>query len=132
MRYTVGTSAAPSGAVTGRRGGLTGTLLLAVAMLHFAAGIFLFHSELAGIAADGFLNAVDPYPDRPYPFWFMMAGVMLTLLGILARWAERRIGILPSSLGWSLMAMGAAGALIMPISGFWLFIPIGLLVLRRA
>ncbi len=43
--------------------------------------------------------------------------------GQLAHWAQRRTGTLPPALGWGLLGLSAAGAVLMPVSGFWLVIP---------
>ena len=48
---------------------------------------------------------------------------MLVLLGALVHWAQARTATLPAFLGWSLLAFGAAGAILVPVSGFWALLP---------
>jgi Family of unknown function (DUF6463) len=44
-------------------------------------------------------------------------------LGGLIHWARAGTGRLPAFLGWSLLALGAAGVILMPVSGFWVVLP---------
>ena len=110
----------------------TGHTLLAVGVLHTLLGLLGFAAPLAAIARDGFVNAVDPHPDRQAACWVLLAGVLLMTLGHSARWAQRRTGTLPPALGWTLLAIAAAGAVLMPVSGFWLLFPPALLALAAA
>ena len=110
----------------------TGHSLLAVGILHTLGGLLAFITPLGAIARDGFVNAVDPHPDRQAAFWVLLTGVLLLTLGHSARWALRRTGTLPPALGWTLLAIAAAGALPIPFSGFWLFFPPALLALAAA
>lgn len=48
-------------------------------------------------------------------------------MGQLARAPERLAGTLPSAPGWVLAAVGAVGAIVAPISGFWVYIAPGAL-----
>ena len=116
---------------------LCGPLLMATGGLHLLVGLFFYAGPLAAIARDGFYNAVTPnlvVPafDRDAAFWFMLFGVMLLILGALMRWVQGRLGTLPAFLGWSLLALGAVGVVLMPLSGFWLVLPQAVLVLAVA
>jgi hypothetical protein len=51
------------------------------------------------------------------------------ILGALVRWAPARTGTLPAFLGWSLLAFGLFGAILMPVSGFWAVLPQAVLML---
>ncbi len=54
------------------------------------------------------------------------------LLGGLVRWTQARTGALPTFLGWSLLALGFFGAVLVPVSGFWAFPPLAVLMLLTA
>lgn len=104
---------------------LVGPLLMATGVLHLLVGPILYPRPLAAIAQDGFLGAVDLDParfDREAAFWFMVIGVMLLILGGLVHWAQAQTGTLPVFLGWSVLALGVGGVILMPASGFWLAI----------
>ena len=109
-----------------------GHVLTAIGGLHLAVGSLAYARPLAAIGRDGFVNAVDGHVDRDAAFWFLMTGVLLVLLGQLVRWAQRRLGTLPAFLGWSLLALAAVGAILMPFSGFWLLLVAAVLALAAA
>ena len=102
---------------------LSGPLLMAVGVLDLLY-VLVFHSrQLAAIARDGFLDAVEVGPahlDREVAFWHLACGMTFLLLGGLVRWTQSRTGVLPAFLGWSLLALGCFGAVLVPVSGFWL------------
>lgn len=107
----------------------TGHSLIAVGALHTLVGIMSFGRPLAGIARDGMFNAVDPHPERQAAFWFLLTGALLVVLGQSTRWAQRRTGTVPGSLGTSLLVISLAGVVLMPVSGFWLLLPSAFLTL---
>ncbi len=111
---------------------LSGPLLMATGVLHLLAGFVFYPEPLAAIMQDGFFNAVELNPaqfDREAAFWWMVFGVMLLILGGLVHWAQARTRTLPAFLGWSLLALGVAGVILMPVSGFWLALPQAVLML---
>ena len=114
---------------------LNGPLLMATAVLDLLY-VLVFHSrQLAAIAQGGFFDAVELNPpqfDRETAFWHMIFGVTLLMLGALTHWAQARTGTLPAFLGWSLLALGMAGVILMPLSGFWLLLPQAVLILAVA
>ncbi len=106
---------------------LAGRLLLGIAALHAAAGAWLGRGEIVAIARAGFFDALSHHPGRQLWFWCVAFSVPLAMVGALLARGEGR----PRSawLGWSLAALGAAGCVVLPVSGFWLvFLPSGLLV----
>ena len=114
-----------------------GPLLMATGVLHLVSGFVFYPGPLFAIAGDGFLNAVEPDVafstfDRLAAFaafWYMIFGVMLLMLGGLTHWAQAQTGTLPALLGWSLLALGVVGVIVMPASGFWLALPQAVLML---
>ena len=115
-----------------RLGRSIGTLLVGTGLLHIALGLAGGAKPLAGIRRDGVTNAVDPHPERQAWVWYMFTGWLLVALGQVVRWGQRRDGVLPAALGWHLTAIGAVGAILMPLSGFWLILAQGVLALRTA
>lgn len=119
---------------------VSGYWLIAVSIIHVLVGLWVFSEPLAEIARSGWFNAVAPDPFAPYfnredAFWFMMVAPFLFTFGQLCCWAQAQQIILPAFLGWTLLATAAVGVFLEPISGFWLLIPPGFLILatsRRA
>jgi hypothetical protein len=120
----------------------TGFLLMATGIGHFLVGLVLFHQPLAAIVREGIVNSIPPQLadrlggadfGREAAFWFVLYGPLLCLLGQIANRAlERRDTVILRLLGWNLLATGAAGALIMPLSGFWFVIGLAVLAFRDA
>lgn len=111
----------------------SGGLVLAIGTIHNVIGIALTRPHLREILADGYVNAVpDDAPWRLAAFWFLWFGWGLMLLGASWHHMERRGVAVPRWAGAVLFAIGLAGGLAMPASGFWLVLPVCALVFRRA
>ena len=113
---------------------LAARLLMATGVGHTVVGLLLFREPLALILRDGVLNSIHyPQFDRSAAFWFLLFSPVLFALGQLTDHAVRRGDVATLRIiGWYLLAIGVVGAIIMPLSGFWLVIAIAPLVLRAA
>jgi uncharacterized membrane protein len=117
-------------------------LFAVTAVGHAVIGLAIFRDPLAAIVRDGFVNGVEPallergllpYFDREAAFWFMLYAPILLLIGLVARRAvEMGDAVMLRLVGWTLLVTGALGALAMPISGFWIVLLLGGLMLRAA
>ena len=111
---------------------LSGPLMMSIGVLDLLY-VLVFHSrQLTAIAWDGFLDAVEIGPahlDREVAFWHLTFGMTVLILGGLVRWTQSRTRTLPAFLGWSLLTLGFFGAVLVPVSGFWTFPPLAVLML---
>ncbi len=110
----------------------TGQALMLIGALHTLVGFLLYGGPLADIARDGVFDAVGAHPDRQAAVWFLVTGVALLLFGYVTQWTQRQTGTLPVALGGTLLALAAAGLVLMPLSGFWLLIPAAVLALAAS
>jgi hypothetical protein len=119
----------------------SGQLLMATGVVHQLVGVLVglgLGDELGGrnlfaeIAGAGGVAAIEPDLGRMTLFWFLFFGFAMLMLGSLMHHNERRGQVLPESLGWQMGALAIAGGLLIPASGFWLIIPQGLWIVRRA
>ncbi len=116
---------------------LCGPLLMATGVLDILY-VLIFHlRQIAAIAGDGFVNAVEPNVsfstlDREVAFWHFTFGATVLILGALIHWAQNRTWTLPAFLGWAVLAIGAGGVILMPVSGFWIVLPQGVLMILAA
>jgi hypothetical protein len=120
----------------------TGFLLMVTGIGHFLVGLALFPEPLAAIVREGILNTIPPrlldgvvHLDfhREAAFWFVLYGPLLYLQGQIAnRAVERGDAVILRLLAWNLLATGAVGAAIMPVSGFWFVIGLAALGFRDA
>lgn len=114
---------------------LSGPLLMATGVLDLLYVLVFHFRQLAAIAGDGFFGAVelDPFQlDREVAFWHLTFGAMVFILGGLVHWTQSRTGTLPAFLGWSLLALGLFGAVLVPVSGFWLVLAQAVMMLAVA
>ena len=111
-------------------------MLIAITVIHLACTPLVYGQGLGDIIDDGVLNAVETGPTgidaRGAAFWYVAAGLGVVVLGYLTWWVERRIEALPAGLGWLLVAFTVINVVLVPFSGFWLFLPPAIVVLRRA
>jgi hypothetical protein len=96
---------------------------MAVAALHAAFGLWIGRRALVAIARDGFVDAVAPHLDRSFVFWFLLASPFLWIVGRFALWVASEGRRPPVWLGKSLVALALTGAVLAPVSGFWLILP---------
>jgi hypothetical protein len=93
----------------------------------------LFRGQLGEIGSAGVLGTVmfdERASSKAAAVWFASKGALLVALGQFARVHQRLTGTLPETPGWVLMALGATGGTIAPISGFWVYLALGWLCLR--
>jgi len=126
-----GSARGPRAVVVGRLAS-AGGILIAIALLHTAVGLWFGSGPVLAIAREGFLASVDPHRDRQLIFWFLIFGAPMLLIGQLALWMQARGLRPPRFLGIELLAVAIGGALLMPISGFWLVLVPAALLLRTS
>lgn len=122
--------------------GMVPLLFFATAGLHAVAGFAAFAEPLAEMGGAGLLNTVGPVrtPEgfaplygRQAAFWFLFACPMLVMVGHVVRHALlEQDGSLLIVIARYMIALAILGIAIMPVSGFWLVLGLGLLVRRRA
>ncbi|WP_412537780.1 DUF6463 family protein [Longispora sp. K20-0274] len=105
----------------------------AIAVIHIVFGLVVRSpSPLTGIAEDGFVNAVAGDDVRMLWLWFEATGFALLALGELARWAVRETGRLPVRFGVWMLAIAVPLTVMVPASGGWLLIALGVAALFAA
>ena len=106
-----------------------GPFLMLLGIVHLLLFAVLHARRWAAIARDGVVDAVDGDDEREAAFWTMGFGLLLLLVGDLFRHLQTRQGAAPDSSGWIMLVLGLGGGVLMPVSPFWLFVPLGLLLL---
>ncbi|MEH6459851.1 DUF6463 family protein [Chitinimonas sp. JJ19] len=110
-----------------------GRWLIGVAVIHTVFGVVVFGKQLLGIVQRGVFDTVGADPMTGAVVWFLLFGVVLFICGqAVSRLEASSPAALPKGMGWSLLALGVLGVVLMPASGFWLVFPpaIALLVKR--
>lgn len=103
-----------------------GWSLVAIALLHLLSVPVFYDAALRSILAGGVVNAVESDPAlrdlRSAGFWYLATGLAALTLGLLTAWVERHAGTVPYLLAWALLGIASFGVLLVPASGFWLFL----------
>ena len=110
-----------------------GRTVLGIAAAHTLFGVVFFRRTVLTLVDEGLVATVRDQADRGAVFWFFYTGFALALVGAWMNERETEGRPFPGYLVASLAALTAAGALIMPRSGFWLLIPpvVGAIVRNR-
>lgn len=114
-----------------------GRLLITIGVLHIAGGLVVGREPVMRIIRDGVLGEADSafgnapqHIDKELAFWFFIWGVLTILIGQVANWAETKGTRLPASIGWQLLAINLAAALLIPKGGFWFMLLPSYLIAR--
>lgn len=118
-----------------------GYTLIALGLLHVAAGIGPGWPQIKMILDMGVWNALGQQPQNICMqhvsclqmntiWWFTSWGLMLILFGSLCTWVERSLErAIPSWIASLLIIISMINAIIIPASGFWLVMVVGIYML---
>lgn len=107
----------------------SGLYLLMLGLIHMIFGLVVCWDRMCAIVTDGLVSQIESSPERAEFFWFMVTGLVLLILGYLIHWMVFTREIRPpKALGWMLLGLTVIGALAIPLSGFVLFLPVGLVM----
>ncbi len=107
----------------------SGLLLSLTGVLHIGVALANFGTQYKSMLADGLVNVLSD-TGRALAFWFLIVGALLILLGeCLSRYIRQSGRPAPPFLGYTLLAISLIGCAVVPVSGFWLFIPQALIII---
>lgn len=112
----------------------SGYLLIGTGVIHNFVGLLMGWSTLQGMHQAGWWNTLESAEginfERSAIVWFLLVGVFWLAMGHLMQcWLKQIQKPLPIVLGYSFIAVGIAVAIVCPVSGAWLFIPQGLIII---
>jgi len=99
-----------------------GKTIMAIGVLHTLVGIFAFRARLGDLAREGLVNTIGRSEERQFTFWFLICGIVLTILGAAVNWVERTGLPFPRFLGWAVFLVASTVVVVMPVSGAWLLL----------
>ena len=107
-----------------------GRWLIGISLFHTIVAGVLFGKDLVEVARRGTFHTIGSDPTAGAAIWFVLFGVLLFVYGLALDALEKASPHpLPKVIGWSLLVLGAAGGMIMPVSGFWLAFPPAIAIL---
>ncbi len=108
----------------------SGILLVATGILHTIVAVILGYREFIAMFEEGIINSVGEDPARGLSFWFFICGIFVILLGqVLHYYIKKEHQPAPAFLGYYLLIFSLLGCIIVPVSGFWLFIPQAIIII---
>ena len=111
---------------------LAGGLLIGVAIVHAVFGAWFGRLPLGAMFSDGLVASVDLRGERGLVFFFLLLSPLLMMIGQLCVFLGERGIAPPRWLGFEVLLLTVACALLMPVSGFWLLLPPAALLLRAS
>lgn len=100
-----------------------GRWIMAVGAIHLPVALFVHRVAWAEIAQAGWFDAVRGHVSRGHAAWFLLAGLLLLMLGAVVD-AMEKAGLRPGrSLGGFMLATAVLLLVLMPLSGTWLLLP---------
>lgn len=109
-----------------------GAGLMIIAGLHELVGLVEGFDVTVAILRDGVVNALGEDWMRHALFWFHVTGLALFVIGDALRVIEEASGAVPARFGAMMLGVGIFGAVLLPVSGFWLVIAWGAFMVFRA
>jgi hypothetical protein len=108
----------------------SGIFLIATGIIHNAMGFAFGWPVLQTIAHAGFVNSIHDEMDRKAIFWFLFSGFMMMALGkFMQHYINQFDKPVPDFIGYYLLALTVIGCVMMPLSGFWIVLPQGVIII---
>lgn len=108
----------------------SGTFLSVTGVIHIIYAMIQNWSTYEDLFSEGLINSIGDNAQRALSFWFFLIGVLLIMFGqSLQHHIKKQKKPAPLSLGYALLFFSAFGCFIIPLSGFWLFIPQALIII---
>jgi cellulose synthase/poly-beta-1,6-N-acetylglucosamine synthase-like glycosyltransferase len=108
---------------------LSGVFLSVTGVLHTGVALVTYRRSYERMLSDGLFNSLSD-SHGALAFWFLTIGVLLLLIGqTLSYYIKREQQPAPLFLGYTLLVFSMVGCVIVPISGFWLFLPQALIII---
>ena len=110
---------------------ISGWYMFALGIIHNLVGVMITKDALLDMLNAGLVNSVNiPDVDRNAAFWFIFLGFFLMYIGLVWQGQIKRYREpLSKFSAWGLTALTLVGAAIVPISGFWLIMPLCVIML---
>ena len=112
----------------------SGTLLIAIGVIHSLFTFIVFAPFLAEMLANGVINSVHDEPKSLFAVhWFALSGYFWIIAGYLVNYVEKATDQpLPQRFGVLFIVFGLVAVVFEPISGAWTFVAYGIYVVFRA
>lgn len=108
----------------------SGAFLVITGILHTIVAILINGNIYLEILKNGLININSKDHALGFSFWFFMIGILLIFWGVtLQYYIKKEQRPTPLFLGYAMLVFAIIGCLMIPSSGFWLFIPQALIII---
>lgn len=98
-------------------------------MIHTVVALTQEWRVYKAVFSDGLFDSIGNDMQKALAFWFFIIGIILIMFGqSLQYYINKEQMPAPLFLGYALLIFSVLGCFIMPVSGFWLFIPQALII----
>jgi Family of unknown function (DUF6463) len=108
-----------------------GRWLMGVAILHSAIAIAVYHKTVVSVWQAGVFNTVVGDPVIGAVVWSLLFGCVAFIGGLALSALESASIPVPKTVGSCSLALAIIGVVLVPVSGFWLLLPVAFTVLTR-
>jgi hypothetical protein len=103
--------------------------MIITSILHTLMALAIGGKAFADMFYAGVFNSVEGDSERSFAFWFLIVGIACFFLGhTLHHCIKKTAQPAPRSLGYYMLVLGIVGMVFVPVSGFFLFIIQGAII----
>lgn len=107
-----------------------GNFIMVTGVLHLITGFVENWDTAIDILRSGIINTVDETPERFGFFWFEINGLLVLFVGsFLQQYLNEYKKPIPRKYGYYLLIIAIIGCVLEPVSGFYVYILIALLII---
>ncbi len=106
-----------------------GYWLMGTGLIHTVVAAVQYRDVIGSVFDGGLFNTVVGNPVIGAVVWSLLFGYVAMVGGFAVNALERAQVALPKTLGACLLALATVGAILIPVSGFWLLFPPSLTIL---
>lgn len=108
----------------------SGMFLSATGIIHMLVALTKEWNVYKEFFCDGLIDSIGNNIEKALSFWFFIIGILLIMFGqTLHHYIKKEQVPAPLFLGYTLLIFSVLGCFIMPVSGFWLFLPQALVII---
>jgi hypothetical protein len=103
--------------------------MIITSILHTLTALAIGGKAFADMFRAGVFDSVEGNPERSFAFWFLIVGIACFFLGhTMHFYIKKTAQPAPEFLGYYMLVLGIAGTVFVPVSGFFLFIIQGVII----
>jgi hypothetical protein len=103
--------------------------MIITSILHMLTALAISGNAFVDMFRAGVFNSVEGDSERSFAFWFLIVGIACFFLGhMLHHYIKKTAQPAPKFLGYYMLALGIIGTVFVPVSGFFLFIIQGFII----